>query len=395
MTKILILYTKAPQEVFNRKSALGSYINCLANLLETSEIDVYLNGSRLTEMEESNSNNSMQNSNSLRRMIPGVMKRFFRERKMFQTSNQVINEILAQDVEYDHVLEFYTLGSIAGLTISKSMNCDYSIIYDGPIIEEYEFFNEKRPLLERKILHKEKTSLKHAKNVVVYSQPMKEYVREISSTKASIQIHQNVDFTRFESFSDRDFNKVDIINICFIGSFLKWHQVDMLVNSISQLVAEGRNIHLYLIGDGQLKSEIEAMVETSEISKHVTFTGFLDGEELYQLKKKMHIGVMPGSNWYGAPNKIFEYGAMKMAAVVPKTPTIEDLFDSTEVQFYEWKNQEDLTLNLAKLIDENLIEKKANSLFLKIQKNNTESRTRAFYSNLLGTKINSNTPISS
>lgn len=385
MKKLLILYTKAPQEVFNRKSALGSYINCLANVLRDSKTEVYLNGVHLDEIPESGSANDQSSVSSglIRKVVPAYIKKIKRERGIINTADNLTREIVEGNVKYDHVLEFYTLGSLGGKIISEKMNCPLSIIYDGPIVEEYEFFNGGKPALERKIVQREKESLVHANNVVVYSEPMKKYVVERTGTRANFGIHQNVDFTRFESYAERQFNDLDPINICFIGSFLKWHNVDLLVFAMQDLIQSGIKARLFLVGHGQEHEAIVNLVNRVGLNDHVEITGFLDGQDLYQLKEKMHIGVMPGSNWYGAPNKIFEYGAMKMAVLAPKTPTIDYLFSKDEVQFFEWKNQKDLTNQLKTLCSKAEIEKKAETLFEKINTKYSEKITNQFYKQLM------------
>ena len=41
--KILIVYGKSTAEIFNRQSALGSYIHCLAGILVKNGYDVRIN----------------------------------------------------------------------------------------------------------------------------------------------------------------------------------------------------------------------------------------------------------------------------------------------------------------------------------------------------------------
>ena len=50
--RALVLYTKSTEEVFNRKSALGSYINCLCELLTEKFMDVSINGRPFNHLNE-------------------------------------------------------------------------------------------------------------------------------------------------------------------------------------------------------------------------------------------------------------------------------------------------------------------------------------------------------
>ncbi len=386
--KLLILYTKNAKEVFNRKSAIGSYINCLGSILNANGIDVFLNGQPLSNplnLALETTNPSKNIANRIKTLVPSFIKRFIRDRKHLISVDAFKNELLGSKISYDAILEFYNLGSDVGFAISNQQNIPLYITYDGPIIEEYTFFNNAKPFFLKQIMEREKTSLIHANKIVVYSNPMRTFVENISNNR-SIYIHQNVDFTRFDQLSECKTFDSDEINICFIGSFLKWHQVDFLVNAFDFLLKNGIRANLFLVGDGVERKAIEQHVSylNNEVKSKIHFTGFLDGEELYNLKRNMHLGIMPGSNWYGAPNKIFEYGAMKLAVVAPKTPTIEDLFSSNEVCFFEWKNQLSLNSALLNLCqNKNLIEKYSKILNNKIIDKYSEENTKLFYSNLL------------
>src|SRR5207249_2160599 len=39
----------------------------------------------------------------------------------------------------------------------------------------------------------------------------------------------------------------------------------------------------------------------------------------------MDLAVMPSSNWYGSPVKLFEYGAMARAVIAPDTPPVREI----------------------------------------------------------------------
>lgn len=354
---LLILYTKDQNEIFNRKSAIGSYIFCLGEILSKSNVNVFLNGKHIDLVGGVSCENekvSNRIKSKLKAIIPQFIKRWLRDKGHLNQLNEFKNRLLKDGNSYDAVLEFYNLGSDIGLSVSEGRDIPLYITYDGPIAEEYQFFNNgASPVFYKKIKKREMTSLVAAKKIVVYSEPMRSFIKGITNRTDNVFIHQNVDFTRFDVLSDPKDFIATTVNICFIGSFLKWHQVELFVESIKQCLEEGYDLKAYLIGDGMERGAIEKIVEGLEdrIRSRIVFTGFLDGKELFELKKKMQIGVMPGSNWYGAPNKIFEYGAMKMAVIAPRTPTIIDLFNEDEVVFFDWKNQESLFKSLQKILD--------------------------------------------
>jgi len=199
----------------------------------------------------------------------------------------------------------------------------------------------------------------------------------------NVFIHQNVDFTRFD-FIDAPRIEHEI-KIGFIGSFLKWHRVDLLLTIFEKLAATHLNIRLYLIGDGMEFTTIETLVQNSKVKDRIELTGFCDGEQLLAFKRELHIGVMPGSNWYGAPNKIFEYGAAGLAVLAPSTPTITDLFqDKTDLLLFNWDDVDDAYKKLKNLIeDANLITRLQVNLQSKIKSKYSSAATIEFYTGMI------------
>ena len=349
--KLLILYTKDRHEVFNKKSALGSYINYLGKLLNKNGFEVYLNGEQLRNVQDK-SNSVVLTSNKLsfiKKIIPTSVKRYLREKKHLVDIDRFSEELVQGKVKYDLVLEYYNMGSDVGLKISKQQNIPYYIFYDGPILDEYEIFNHDKPFFFKEVVTRQKESFKHAQKIVAQSNPMKGYiVNNIEDCPNKIVIHQNVDYTKFDVLNtDKQFNTEEL-TLGFIGSFLPWHQVDMLLKAFKYVVSKGVNSNLLLIGDGMERQKMVDIVESfsADLKSKIKFTGFVTEQALYDYKCQIDIGIMPGSNWYGAPLKIFEYGAMKMACIAPNTPTITDLFPNNEVKFFEWKNQASLNQTL-------------------------------------------------
>ena len=102
-------------------------------------------------------------------------------------------------------------------------------------------------------------------------------------------------------------------------------------------------------------------------------------------KKQIDIGVMPSSNWYGAPNKIFEYGAAKIAVVAPSTPTIVDLFENNkDLILFENESFDSLYNSLLKLVEnQELLNTLAENLQNKIKSKYSKENTFNFYDNLI------------
>ena len=383
--KVLLVYAKNTSELLNRKSALGSYMHCLCSILEKNGFELSVNGipfSRLNELNSDTSYNGAPASrvSAIKKLIPGFIKSFLKITMLFRRLDKLFSE-LNGGLKYDVILEFYTFGSNIGHKLSKRSGTPLVVVYDAPVLEEYEFFHDTVPFYRSTILKRQNATLGHAVGIVSYSNAVKAYLAKIIGDVSKVRIHQNVDFTRFEFIESK---KIQVpINIGFIGSFLKWHNVELLIMAFVKLREQNIDAKLYLVGDGMERANIEEQVRASSFEKDIIMTGFLDGEQLYNYKKIFHIGVMPGSNWYGAPNKIFEYGAARMAVIAPATPTIADLFP-VEVKLFQEHNVDELTRHLTELcIDHNAMEHYMKVLQEKIRNTYSETNTLQFYNSLL------------
>ncbi len=88
----------------------------------------------------------------------------------------------------------------------------------------------------------------------------------------------------------------------------------------------------------------------------VEMPGFVNEQMLNEYKKKLTIGVMPGSNWYGSPLKLFEYAQSDIAIIAPETPVVKELFTKEEALFIDDNNSlQSLVQNMRLLLTDNAL----------------------------------------
>ena len=358
--KILIIYSGGTGELTNRKSALGSYIACLGGLLEEGlSAEVFVNGKALSKLLKEPSTSqpkeiSVEKSpvtKHIGKIIPHFLKRVLSVLSVFRNNRRLLNSLSMDSGKYDKVLEFYTFGSDVGIRYAEKEQVPLFIVYDSPVIEQEVFFKGFTPFL-RRVRQNERRTLKGASGILVYSEPVKQHLqRDNKLPDNRFTIHQNVDYTRFDVLPVKESTEHREVNICFLGSFLKWHRIELLIEAFERIKDKNYRVNLHLVGDGMEYRSIQQIVSKSRHRECIHLPGFLDGDELSTYKMKMDIGVMPGSNWYGAPNKIFEYGAAGMAVVSCSTPTIEYVFSGGEIMMFTPDNLEAFTRSLEELLD--------------------------------------------
>jgi glycosyltransferase involved in cell wall biosynthesis len=115
--------------------------------------------------------------------------------------------------------------------------------------------------------------------------------------------------------------------IGFAGSFAKWHGVDLLVRAFASIAQELPHLHLLMVGDGARRPEAEALAAELGVGDQVVFTGRVPHAEIPEHVMAMDIGVMPSSNLFGSPMKVFEYMALGRPPVAPRYRPLEEAID--------------------------------------------------------------------
>lgn len=113
----------------------------------------------------------------------------------------------------------------------------------------------------------------------------------------------------------------------FVGGFYPWHGLDFLMDTAESVIKEMPHTKFVLVGDGPMKETLTRRVKNSVLKDAVIFTGSVPHNELPKHIASFDIGVMPDSNAYGSPIKIFEYMAMGKPVLAPKLGPIEEVVE--------------------------------------------------------------------
>ncbi len=113
-----------------------------------------------------------------------------------------------------------------------------------------------------------------------------------------------------------------------IGVFAHWHGVDGFVEAMAQRLSEAPNLALVFVGDGVTLPAVRALVAERGLSDRVLLPGRVPHDEIASWIACMDYAVLPDSNLYGSPMKLFELMAMGVAVVAPDyAPVAEVIAD--------------------------------------------------------------------
>ena len=345
MKTILIAVAIPGFDFYNKHSAVAGYLLSIKEGLEEYGYKVVLSPGQLQ------SDSKAAGPRPLNRVKQWIQLLKFSFRKVFPViyhslsdriylrSVKNIEDNILDTIEADHVIEFLSYGSMAGYRYSVKKNIPLTVIFDAPIQEQAYEMKGCTTLYRRYVQDAERLSIERADNIICYSQPVKTYLLQHFVTKGEIFILPTINWANMTPKQVQKEEGTEV-NIGFIGSFLKWHKVDLLVDVFDEFSEKYKNARLVLIGYGLEWENIRKKIEGMHSKERIILTGFVNDEQLSYYKSLIDIGVMPGSNWYGSPLKIFEYACLRIAVIAPSTPTIQDMFEKErEVLFIDPENE--------------------------------------------------------
>jgi len=119
----------------------------------------------------------------------------------------------------------------------------------------------------------------------------------------------------------------------FVGSIMEYHGVEKLIHSFSELVNLGYSARLLIVGDGHLLPDLKKLTEELNLKHNIVFTGGVSHSKVKYYLAEIDVAIMPDSNWYGSPVKLFEYGVMKKIIIAPNKPPVNEVMENEKDGF--------------------------------------------------------------
>lgn len=117
----------------------------------------------------------------------------------------------------------------------------------------------------------------------------------------------------------------DKLVLGFAGWFDHWDRLDFFVDVFRELRKTHGNLHLLLIGDGPVLADVRKIIARDDLAPHVTLTGPVTRDKIYEYLSLIDIAVLPHSNDFGSPVVMFEFMGLKIPVVAPRLPPIMDV----------------------------------------------------------------------
>lgn len=260
----------------------------------------------------------------------------FRDQLRLVQSKEYAKEIMKQlNFSPDVIYERYEGISALGLNLSQNYNVPLILEINAPFWQDARYYNQHRTRFAEKI---DLQLLRQAQAIVVVSEILKQYLLELGLRREKVRVIPNgVNAKAFsEAGTHRPLPQLENRTIIgYVGSFSKWHRLDYLVQAAQQL--NDPSIHFLLVGTGADRARIEALVQELQLAEKFTFTGEISYAEIPAYLQQFDIAVLPHTEAYCSPIKIFEYMAARKPVVVPDLSGLRRFIshDQTGILFKE------------------------------------------------------------
>jgi glycosyltransferase involved in cell wall biosynthesis len=113
----------------------------------------------------------------------------------------------------------------------------------------------------------------------------------------------------------------------FVGRLIDWKGVDMLLQATARALRD-QDLELHVVGDGSIRSQLESLASTLDLTEHVTFHGFIPQEECATLLADCDALVLP-SLWECGGAVVLEAMAIGLPVIATKWGGPADYLDET------------------------------------------------------------------
>jgi glycosyltransferase involved in cell wall biosynthesis len=120
-------------------------------------------------------------------------------------------------------------------------------------------------------------------------------------------------------------------HLVLVGSLEQPYKgVDVALQALSQMLARSIPVHLVVVGDGQLRKNLEAQAQALGVAHAVTFRGSLPREEVLNELRRSDLFLIP-SRTEGLPRALIEAMAVGVPAIGSHVGGIPELLEPEEM----------------------------------------------------------------
>ena len=219
-------------------------------------------------------------------------------------------------IEYDLAIDYNSYDPSCAIACTSVKAKDYIMWVHNDVVRE------KDNDIKYRILHfffKEKYS--YFNKFVCVSKGLIEPFKSLNKIKNSTFI-VIPNLISADEIIDKSQEKVDDLeidsskyNLVSVGRLVLQKGFDILIEDMKKIVEVRKDIHLYIIGDGELKNKLEKMVKTSKLESYISFLGAKSNPFKYEA---LMDGFVLESRYEGQGIVLLEAKVLGLDLIIPR-----------------------------------------------------------------------------
>ncbi len=248
-----------------------------------------------------------------------------------ETYGLLLNQTLLQELmrlrgTIDVIYERQSLWSFAGLQFARREGLPFFLEVNAPLAAQQQEYRT----LDMVEMARAVESLLFAKadRVLVTCSALRDYARargaaHVRIIPCGVSADWLVDRSRLAAPKRPEFV------VGFVGSLKPWHGVELLLRAFARLCDRSPAYRLLIVGDGPLRSDVEAYCRHRHLEDRVTMAGAVDPPQVPGYLAQMDVGLAPYpplQSFYFSPLKVWEYAAAGVPIVASASGDLPRLF---------------------------------------------------------------------
>jgi glycosyltransferase involved in cell wall biosynthesis len=234
-----------------------------------------------------------------------------------------------RSVRPDLIYERYALYQAAGVFLARQLGLPLILEVNTPYAQAWaHYYSLRFPRLAARV---ERWILTHAPAIVTVSEAEKGMLAAQGVDASRITVsHNAVDPALFDPSAYPDAKTrlglaPALTVVGFVGTMNRWQNIPALQEVVRRVAEERSDVAFLLVGDGEGRADLVEVCRRAGLEGRVVFAGRRSHAEIPALVAAMDIALLPDSNRYGSPMKLFEYLAMAKAVVAARVPPVEEV----------------------------------------------------------------------
>ncbi|MEQ8525110.1 glycosyltransferase family 4 protein [Gracilimonas sp.] len=186
------------------------------------------------------------------------------------------------------------------------------------VLKDYKWatkFPNRLLVSQKKWERKEKEWLADMDKVITVSKGIEDRIINKGVSKEDVILVPNTIHTRlFDEFEtdQRIINKFkDYFTLVYVGGFVSNRGLEHVIKGMKGLSKKAPDIRLILVGDGDTRTQLQAIVKENELSDQVFFEGWQSQEKIKSYLEVADVGLVPFKRTpqtdNSSSNKLFQY----------------------------------------------------------------------------------------